>query len=342
MPHILLDAMGGDHAPKAIVQGAVEALLAYPEAELTLVGPGDAIEAELSGASYDASRLHIMPASQVITNEESPALAVRRKRDSTMVVGLNMLKDKKADALITAGSTGAILVASLLILKTLAGIHRPALAPLLPTINGRVMLIDCGANVDAKPMHLEQFALMGSAYMQAVEGIENPRVGLVNVGAEEEKGNELTKAAYPLLKRLPINFVGNVEGRDILLDAADVVVCDAFAGNIILKHTEGMAKALTTLLKRELTSKPAYKLMAAGLRGAFRSFRDSMDYTQYGGAPLLGLNGCVIKSHGSSDPTAIVSSVRQAIGFVEKDLVGKIAAKLSEIHDAGNPSHHEE
>nr|WP_243108475.1 phosphate acyltransferase PlsX [Maliibacterium massiliense] len=334
MAHVVLDAMGGDNAPGAVVAGAVEALAQMQDLSLTLVGDETAIKQCLEGAAYDANRLRIVHATQVITNEEKPVMAVRRKKDASTVVGLKMLRDGAADAFVSAGSTGAVLTASLLILGTIEGISRPALAPLIPTTGKPVMLIDCGANVDAKPHNLEQFALMGSVYMRSVERRESPRIGLVNVGVEEGKGNALAKEAFPLLQALPINFVGNVEARDVLLDAADVVVCDAFVGNVILKLSEGAAILLTKMLKEALTSKTHYKLMAAGLKGALRAFKGRMDYTKYGGAPLLGVNGCVVKAHGSSNAAAIASALRQAKGFVDGRLVPTITEEMAKVHAA--------
>ncbi len=232
---IVLDAMGGDNAPDVTVQGAVAALAKRKDITMILVGQKEVIEEKLSGLSYDKDRLEIVDAREIITNDEAPVFAIRKKKDSSIVVGVKMVRDGQADAFISAGSTGAVLAASTIIIKTIKGIIRPALASMMPTIEGPVLAVDCGANVDAKPDHLLQFAVMGDVYMRVVQGVENPRVGLLNIGAESEKGNELTKAVYPRLQQMPLNFVGNVEARDVPNGMADVVVCDAFAGNVMLK-----------------------------------------------------------------------------------------------------------
>ena len=328
MRHILLDAMGGDNAPQAVVDGCVLALGKYPDVKITLVGQQGVIEALLKAHSYDASRLAVLHASEVITTEEAPVNAIRAKRDSSLTVALRMLRDGQAEGFISAGSTGAVLAGSQLILKTIKGIHRPALAPMLPTAKEPALLIDCGANVDCKPINLEQFAVMGTAYMRVVEGRETPRVGLINIGAEEEKGNALVKEAHQRLKALPINFVGNVEAREIPSGDVDVLVCDAFVGNVVLKFMEGLAGTLFDMLKKELYAKPRYKLGALLAKGAFRNFKKSMDYSEYGGAPLLGVNGCVFKSHGSSDAKAICSTVGQMRQFIEGDTVAAIAQQI--------------
>lgn len=330
---IVLDAMGGDNAPDVTVQGAVAALAKRKDITMILVGQKEVIEEKLSGLSYDRDRLEIVDAREIITNDEAPVFAIRKKKDSSIVVGVKMVRDGQADAFISAGSTGAVLAASTIIIKTIKGIIRPALASMMPTIEGPVLAVDCGANVDAKPDHLLQFAVMGDVYMRVVQGVENPRVGLLNIGAESEKGNELTKAVYPRLQQMPLNFVGNVEARDVPNGMADVVVCDAFAGNVMLKTMEGTAGALTTLLKRELMSTTLRKICALGLKGAFKNFKAKFDYAEYGGAPLIGLNGCVVKAHGSSNARAIESAIYQAAKFVDGKLVETLRTQIESLSD---------
>ncbi len=331
--HIVLDAMGGDNAPDVNIDGAIAALEKKKDLVISLTGPEALLREKLSEKRFDADRLLVVDAPQVITNDETPVMAVRKKRDSSIVVAAKMVRDGEADAFISAGSTGAVLVASTLVIKTIKGVLRPALASLMPTTKQSVLMIDCGANVDAKPEHLLQFALMGDVYMRTVEGRKNPRVGLVNIGAESEKGNELTKTVYPRMKEMPINFIGNVEAREVPHGEADVVVCDAFVGNVMLKMMEGAATAMTELLKRELTANTFRKLCCLGLKSGFRSFKKSFDYAEYGGAPLLGLNGCVVKAHGSSNARAIESAIGQAIRFVDGNLVETLRGQIEKSAD---------
>lgn len=331
--HIVLDAMGGDNAPDVNIDGAIAALEKKKDLVISLTGPEALLREKLSEKRFDADRLLVVDAPQVITNDETPVMAVRKKRDSSIVVAAKMVRDGEADAFISAGSTGAVLVASTLVIKTIKGVLRPALASLMPTTKQSVLMIDCGANVDAKPEHLLQFALMGDVYMRTVEGRKNPRVGLVNIGAESEKGNELTKTVYPRMKELPINFIGNVEAREVPHGEADVVVCDAFVGNVMLKMMEGAATAMTELLKRELMANTFRKLCCLGLKRGFRSFKKSLDYAEYGGAPLLGLNGCVVKAHGSSNARAIESAIGQAIRFVDGNLVETLRGQIEKSAD---------
>jgi glycerol-3-phosphate acyltransferase PlsX len=328
---IIVDAMGGDNAPHAIVEGCALALAQMPELELILTGPRDVIEAELSKYNCDAARINIVDATEVIDMAEPPVEAIRKKKDSSLVKGMRILQAGEAGAFVTAGSTGATIAGATLIVKRLPNVKRPALAPLLPTRKGKVMLIDCGANAECRPSFLAQFALMGSIYMQQMEGIKSPRVGLVNNGAEAEKGTELTKAAYKLLEEMPINFVGNAEGRDLVSGDFDVIVTDGFTGNIILKFMEGVADVLMGMLKDELSGSLRSKLGAALSMPAFRSFKKKMDYTEYGGALMLGVNGGVIKAHGSSNAKAIQSTLRQAAGFIGADVVNVIKEEISKV-----------
>lgn len=328
---VIVDAMGGDNAPQAIVEGCMLALKSMPDMHITLTGPSDVIEKELSKYEFDASRINIVHATQVIDMAESPVEAIRQKSDSSLVKGLRLLKDGEGSVFITAGSTGATIAGATLIVKRLPGVKRPALAPLLPSKTGKVLLIDCGANSECRPSFLAQFALMGSAYMNRVEGVASPRVGLVNNGAEAEKGNELTKAAYKLLEEMPVNFVGNAEGRDLVSGDYDVIVCDGFTGNVILKFMEGVAGVLMSLLSKELKSSLRTKIGAGLAMPAFKRFKKRMDYTEYGGALLLGVNGGVVKAHGSSNAKAILSTLRQAAGFINGDVVNVIKEEVSKV-----------
>ena len=335
MIRIVMDAFGGDNAPNAVVEGAVLALSRYDDISITLCGREDAIRQELGKHSFDAGRMAVLDAQEVIDCHEAPTVAIKRKKDSSLVKALTAVAQGEADCIVSAGSTGALLTGATLIVRRIKGVKRPALAPLLPTrTGGHMMLIDCGANADCKPSYLQQFAVMGSAYMKGVLGLENPRVALLNNGAEAEKGNELTKAVYPRLSQMPLNFIGNVEARDIPHGVADVVVCDAFVGNAILKMMEGAATALTQLLKEELTANWMRKLCCLGLKNGFRSFKKKFDYTEYGGAPLLGLNGCVVKAHGSSNAHAIESAIRQAERFVDGKLVETLREQVVHFSDS--------
>ena len=323
---ISVDAMGGDHAPEEIIKGTLQALEHYPDLEITLVGREADIRANLP--HEDVPRLSVVHADEVIETGEDPLTAIRKKKNSSMIVALDLLKQKKVDACVSAGSTGAFMSGALFGVGRIKGIQRPALAPLLPTMTGFAMLIDCGANADCKPEFLVQFGQMGSVYMNRVLGVDNPRVGLLNIGAEEEKGNAVYKEAHQLLKGAPLNFVGNVEGRDALDGNVDVIVSDGFAGNIFLKTAEGVAMFLFTLLKKELTASTPRKLAAAALKKGFKSVKAKMDYTEHGGALLLGIDGVAVKAHGSSNARSFESALRQAKTAVERDVVGSIRQSL--------------
>ncbi|PYE52240.1 phosphate acyltransferase PlsX [Paenibacillus barcinonensis] len=327
---IVIDAMGGDNAPASTVEGAVAAAAEWTDTEIVLVGDEAQLEPLLSQSGARPANLSVRHASEVIGAEDEPVRAVRRKKDSSMVVAGRMVKEREADAMISAGNTGALMTAGLLVVGRMEGIERPALAPMIPTMDDvGVLALDLGANMDAKPEHLAQYALMGSLYRQKVQGIASPRVGLLNVGTEAGKGNELTKHAYPLLEQLPIRFVGNVEARDVLTGACDVLVCDGFAGNILLKSLEGAAGAIFGLLKEKFTSSFKNKLAAAMLMPELRGLKSKLDYTEHGGAPLLGLSGLVVKSHGSADGNAIKNAVRQARIAVQNQLVDSISKEIS-------------
>ena len=331
---IYLDAMGGDNAPGATVEGALEALQKYPTVTLELGGAIDEVTVEVNrifaGAEESVrSRLILADCPDVITNCESPVMAVRKKTRSSIVDGMLKLRDKQVDAFVSAGSTGAVLAGGMFRLGRIPGIDRPALAPLMPNGKGYFLLIDCGANVDCRPEWLKQFAVMGKAYMQGVLGLENPRVGLVNNGAEAEKGCALTKEAYELLEKADnLNFVGNVEAREITHDAADVIVCDGFVGNIILKFMEGVAGTLMKIIKKELKSDVRSQMGGLLAKPAFKRVAKVMDYTEVGGAPLLGVRGNVVKAHGSSNGHALACAIGQAVKMIESDVVGKIEKNL--------------
>lgn len=326
---VALDAMGGDNAPAATVEGAATAAREFGH-EVQLVGREDVLRAELDRLGPTAPRelLPIIHAPEVIEMGEHPASAVRAKRQSSMAVGIGRVKDGQADCFVSAGNTGGVLATSLLQLRRIPGItsERPALAAIFPTLRGQCVVLDVGANVDVKPEWLAQFALMGSIYAQLALQRPNPTVATLSNGEEEGKGNALLTAAVPLIRELPINYVGNVEGKDVPAGSADVVVVDGFAGNILLKGAEGTVAVVTELLRRELTATLPRKLLAAGLRPAFRALRTSLSYEEVGGVPLLGVNGVCIVAHGRSSPYAIRSAIRAGAECVRLDLVAAIKA----------------
>ncbi|HHT88821.1 MAG TPA: phosphate acyltransferase PlsX [Clostridiales bacterium] len=328
---VAVDAMGGDNAPKETVKGTVLAVQDRNDIKVILVGKKDVILNELSVYEYDKERIIIVNADENISNNESPVLAIRRKKNSSIVVALNLVKSGEADAFVSAGSTGAVLAGGQLIIGRIKGVERPPLAPIIPTIKGVSLLIDCGANVDARPSHLVQFAQMGSIYMENVIGIKNPRVAIVNIGAEEEKGNSLVKETFPLLKALPgINFIGSIEARDIPYGYADVIVCEAFVGNVILKLYEGLGTALIKKIKEGLMSTTKSKIGALLAKPALKKTLKAFDYSQYGGAPMLGLKGLVVKTHGSSNSNEIRNSIIQCVTFTEQKIKEKIEENLKE------------
>ncbi len=327
---VALDAMGGDNAPKETVKGAVEAVQADKDIQVYLVGREEVIKAELAAYTYPENRILVVNAEEEISCEEPPMLAVRKKKDSSLVVAMNLVKNKEADAFVSAGSTGAILVGGQIIIKRIRGVIRSPLAPLIPTAQGVSLLVDCGASVDAKPEQLVQYAQMGSIYMKHVIGVENPRVGIVNIGVEEEKGNALVKDTYPLLKQQSdINFIGSVEAREIPNGVADVIVCDAFVGNVILKLYEGLAGTLVQKIKGGMVSNLRSKLGALLVKPALKKTLKSFDTAEYGGAPMIGLNGLVVKTHGNAKSTEICNSILQCRTFVRQDIEGKIRANLT-------------
>ncbi|MCR4865422.1 MAG: phosphate acyltransferase PlsX [Lachnospiraceae bacterium] len=331
---VALDAMGGDNAPHEIVKGAIDALSQRDNLYVYVVGRQDAINAELNKYQYDRNRLEVVDAPEVIETAEPPVMAIRKKKDSSIVKAMNLVKDKTCDAFVSAGSSGAILVGGQVIVGRIKGVERPPLAPLIPTKDGVALLIDCGANMDARPSFLVQFAKMGSVYMKYVMGIDNPRVGIVNVGAEEEKGNALVKETFPLLKSCPdINFIGSIEARDIPLGGADVIVCDAFVGNAILKTLEGVGKMMIGMIKESLTANLKSKIGGLLIKDSLKSSLKKVDVSEYGGAPLLGLNGLVVKTHGSSKAGEIKNTLIQCITFKEQNINDKIKEIIGNTED---------
>lgn len=323
--NIALDAMGGDNAPAEIVKGAVEAVEKEPSMKVFLIGMQEVIEKELIKYPYNKAQIEVVNASEVIETAEPPVNAIRRKKDSSLVVGMKMVKEGAADAFVSAGSSGAILVGGQVIVGRIKGVERPPLAPLIPTEKGVTLLIDCGANVDARASHLVQFAKMGSIYMENVLGIRNPKVGIVNIGAEEDKGNALVKETFPLLKELKdINFIGSVEAREIPHGQADVVVCEAFAGNIILKLYEGVGAVLISKIKSGMMASLRSKIGALLVKPALKQTLKQFDASEYGGAPLLGLNGLVVKTHGSSKSKEVCNTLLQCVTFKQQKINEKI------------------
>ncbi|MCL2461122.1 MAG: phosphate acyltransferase PlsX [Defluviitaleaceae bacterium] len=327
---IAVDASGGDHAPAEVVKGAAAALK-DPKLKLILLGAEPDIKAELDKIpDCDRPRLEIVNAPEVIGNDEHPTAAIKAKKNSSIVVGLNMLKRNEAAAFISAGSTGALLTGATVIVGRIRGIDRPILGTELPSAKGFTLLLDSGANVDSKPAYLAQYAQVGAVYAEHIMNIPNPKVGLINVGAEKGKGNELTKEAYPLLEAAGVNFTGNVEARDIPFGAVDVAVCDAFVGNVLLKYSEGMADAMFGMITAELRSSVISKIGGALVKSKFRKLKKSFSYSEVGGAPFLGLKSLVVKAHGSSKARAFEVAIGKCALFAERDITGKIEALLAE------------
>lgn len=326
---IAVDAMGGDNAPVEIVKGCVEAVKANTNIKLLVVGIEEQIRSELEKYNFDSNNIEVINATEVIETDEVPTVAIKKKKDSSMVVGLRLVKEGRAQALVSAGNTGALLTGSTLIIGRIKGIERPALGTMLPTEKGASLLLDAGANVDAKASYLAQYAKMGSIYMENVMGVSNPKIGLVNIGAEKEKGNALTKEAYELLEESKsINFYGNVEAREISEGIVDVMVCDAFVGNVILKFAEGFSKSLLRIIKKELLATFVSKIGAFLASGAFKRLKAYMDYADIGGAPFLGLKALVVKAHGNSDSRAIKGAINQCYKFINADIINKIEENI--------------
>ncbi|SHH17803.1 phosphate acyltransferase PlsX [Clostridium grantii] len=324
---IAVDGMGGDNAPIDIVAGCIEAIKEN-DIEIFITGPEELINTELNKYEYDKDKIKVVHASEVIGNNEHPVMAIRRKKDSSIHKALTMVKNKEVDGVISAGSTGAFLAGATLIVGRIDNVKRPALAPVMPGKKGPFMIIDVGANADCKPLNLVQFAQMGEIYFKNVLNIEKPTVGLVNIGAEEEKGNELTKATYPLLKESGVNFVGNVEPREIPKGEVNVLVCDGFTGNTILKLYEGVASNIFGILKEEMLKTTRTKIGALILKPVFKKIKKDFDYKEYGGAAFLGVDGICIKAHGSSDSRAFKNAIKQALNAYNHDVINKIKSSL--------------
>lgn len=327
---VAVDAMGGDHAPGSVVAGCIEAINQESNIQVLLVGKEPLILEELKKYNYNKEQVVIIHAEEVIENCESPVMAIRKKKDSSIVVGLKLVKEQEAEAFVSAGSTGAVLAGGTIIVGRIKGIERPALASFIPNEKGFTLLLDVGANVDCKPSQLVQFAQMGSIYFESFMEKKYPTVGLVNIGEEEEKGNVLAKETYALLKEdTSINFTGNIEARDISKGHVDVAVCDGFVGNVILKYTEGFAMSLLKMIKKSLLSNVISKIGALLIKGSLKNMMKTLDYSEYGGAPLLGLNGLVVKTHGSSDARAMKNTILQCNTFYKEKVNEKIKQKLS-------------
>lgn len=327
---IIVDAMGGDFAPKPQVEGSVRAAKELG-VKIVLVGDEGVLKQEVQNTGYKGENISIQHASEIITNDDEPAKAIRRKKDASIVVAAKMLREGDADGLVSMGATGGVLAAGLLLVGRIKGVVRPAIAPIIPTDNGPALLLDSGANADCKPVNLMQFGIMGSVYAEIAFGKKNAGVSLINIGAEEHKGNELAKEAYGLLKSAPVNFLGNIEGREIMDGAADVIVCDGFTGNVVLKLIEGLSSAFFRNIKVLFTKNILTKLCALIMKNGFKEFKKKTDYSEYGGALLLGLKYPVIKGHGSSDAKTVFAAIRQAKLLAEANIVGKIEHELDKI-----------
>lgn len=327
---IAVDGMGGDNAPCAVVEGVINALKDYTGIKYYITGPKEAILNELKKYQYDSALIDVIDAKEVISPNEHPVMALKKKKDSSISKALKLVKDNECDAVISGGSTGAFLAGCTLIVGRIKGVERPALAPIMPGKNGSFMIVDAGANVDCKPSYLIQFAKMGKIYYEGVLGVKNPSVGLVNIGSEEEKGNELTKNTYKLLKEEKnLNFIGNIEPRETSSGDVNVLVCDGFVGNTLLKMYEGVAKTLLTMIKEEILSSGLFsKFGALLLTSVFKSLKKKFDYKEYGGAPFLGVEGICIKAHGSSDSKAFKNAIKQAKSFYDNDVLNKIKQEL--------------
>ncbi len=324
---IAVDAMGGDHAPGEVVRGAVHAAREF-DLPIVLVGREEPIREELGRAGPGAERLEVHNASEVVEMHDGPGVAVRKKRDSSIRVGLNLVADGKASSFVSAGNSGAVMAGALMVLRKIKGVDRPAITATIPTPTGPIVLIDAGANVGCKPYHLVQFGVMGEAYARKILGISRPRVGLVSIGEEETKGTDLTRETGALFRKTDLFFVGNMEGRDFFAGKADVFVCDGFVGNVILKTMEGMATALVDFLREEILKSHMAKVGAVLAGGAIRRVKTRLDYAEYGGAPLLGVKGGVVICHGSSDARAMKNAIRSAGSLHQRGVEEEIARAI--------------
>lgn len=333
---IAVDGMGGDLAPIEVVAGCIDAINEFKDIEIIITGNEELILKELHKYNYDSNKISVIDAKEVIDPNESPVMAIRRKKDSSLVKALNLVKEKKADGIISAGSTGAFMAGALFIVGRIKGIDRPALAPVMPGKNSPFMVIDVGANAECKPKNLLQFALMGKIYFEKILKVDNPTVGLINIGTEEEKGNELTKSTYPLLKESGFNFVGNIEPRDIPNGDVNVLVCDGFVGNTVLKLYEGTASTLLSVIKDEIMSSTLTKLGGLLLKPAFKNIKKKFNYKEYGGAAFLGVDGVCIKAHGSSDRLAFKNAINQCIIFHNNNIINNIKEEIIKVNDIQN------
>jgi len=329
---IALDAMGGDFAPAVTIEGAIETVNESKDIEIAHVGDEPSIKRELSGKRYPPTRLQVRHASQVVEMNEPALAAIRKKKDSSVRRAIEMVKSREADAVVSAGHSGVAMALALLTFGASEGVHRPAIATVMPTMKGPFVLIDAGANVDCDPENLLQFALMGDAYCRAMFGNPEPRIALLSIGEEDTKGNVLTKEALKLLRKTKIRFMGNIEGKDIFTGNADVVVCDGFIGNIVLKTSEGLAEVIMKMLKREIADVTTGRIGYLLMKPALRNFRKKTDYAEYGGAPLLGINGTCIISHGRSSSKAIRNAIKVASEFSKKKVYEIIADEINSIH----------
>ncbi|MBX4265323.1 phosphate acyltransferase PlsX [Clostridium estertheticum] len=329
---VVVDGMGGDFSPNAVVEGCIAAIKEY-NIDILITGSEDLIREELKKHTYDTNKIKIINTTEVIDVSEHPVMAVKRKKDSSLVKALNLVKNGEADAIISAGSTGAFLAGCTLIVGRIKGINRPALAPVMPGKKMPFMIIDCGANAECKPNYLLQFGLMGKIYFENILKVVNPSVGLVNIGSEEEKGNELSKATFKLLKEANLNFVGNVEAREIPTGDVNVLVCDGFTGNVILKLYEGTVATIFDLLKTNIMASVRTKIGGMLLKPVFKKFKKDFDYKEYGGAAFLGVNGICIKAHGSSDAKAFKNAIKQATIFYDNNVVDKLKLEIEKLTD---------
>lgn len=330
MGNIYVDGMGGDNAPYEIVKGCVLAANEY-NVHVSIIGVQKIIQKELDKHKHIKEKITIIDATEIVNNEDEPVFVIKNKKDSSLVKGMDLVRKNHDSVLISAGNTGALLAGGLLKIGRIKGILRPALAPIIPTQKNPCLLIDAGANADCKPKQLQQFAIMGSIYMQEVLGKSKPKVGLVNIGSEETKGNELTKESYKLLKESNLNFIGNVEARDIPYGVADIIVCDGFTGNVILKLTEGLSSFIMQSLKDQILLTLKGKIGGIFLKSSLSDFKKKFDYTEYGGAPFLGINGGLIKAHGSSDANAIKNAIRQGIKYLDQEVTSIIEEEIKEL-----------
>lgn len=330
---IVIDGMGGDNAPKSNVEGAVNAIKEY-QVDLIITGDKDLLEKEFSNYEFDRNKLEIVHTTEIIENEDKPVKAIRSKKDSSMVVALNLVKEGKADAIISAGNTGALLAGGLFVVGRIKGIDRPCLCSAIPNVKrGMTLIADCGANADCKPKNLVEFAAMSNIYSRKVLGLENPKVALANVGLEEGKGNDLVKRSYEEIKKLDLNIIGNVEAREVINAYTDIIICDGFTGNILLKSAEGVALSVMSLIKETFMASTKSKIGALLIKDDLRKLKSFIDYSEYGGAPLLGLNGGVIKAHGSSDAKAIKNAINQGIKFSKGKVVEDINQFISKYNE---------